>query len=169
MIGNERILQATAELCVYCLRQALLSKTLTLICVCRSYCNIRLYPSWRSRARANCFHPRPRYMRPLSGTEITSSFHRARTCSSSRQSSSLPRSPTALAISVGSNCAHNDRHSQICGVIHSKWQTPLDQIWHTENGHLPICLYTFQEEGSSSTPGRAGSVLPCLLACRCAN
>ena len=94
----------------------------------------------------------------------TSTFHRARLCSSSRQRLSFWRPPMARAIAVGSFYVHNDQHSQIEGQVHSQRQTPVDRIQHTKNEHLPMFLHTIQEEGSSSTPGHSGLVLPCLLA-----
>jgi hypothetical protein len=93
----------------------------------------------------------------------TSTFHRARLCSSSRQSLSFWQPLTARAIAASSFYVHNDQHSQIKGQVHSQRQTLADQIQHTKNGRLPIFLHTFQEEGSSCNPCHSGSVLPCLL------
>jgi hypothetical protein len=64
----------------------------------------------------------------------------------------LPPGLAVIAIAVCSMCMHNDRHSQIERVIHCEWQTPPDRSQHMENGHLPIVLHMFPDEGSSSTP-----------------
>jgi hypothetical protein len=53
-IGRERarLLTPCSGLCGYCLQQLVRSKTLTLICARLSYRNRRVYPPFRSRARA---------------------------------------------------------------------------------------------------------------------